>query len=763
MKSKVLVNWQILYGALGIFLLSFTSFVHSSVSNFDFVGGHPRLVFNASGVDETKSHLGAVPLFDASLEQTRKMVDAEMELGIDVPLPKDFSGGYSHERHKRNYIVAQKAGQLFLLLGDEKYAIYIRDMLLQYASIYNDLPLHPKERSYARGKLFWQCLNDSNWLLYMAQAYDAIYSWLPSEQTQTLNTNLFRPFADFISLENPQFFNRIHNHSAWGNAAVGMIGLVMSDEELVERALFGLQDDGIKINAKDNDGGFIKKPGQVTGFIANLEEPFSPDGYYTEGPYYQRYAMYPFLIFAVAMNNVLPDFEVLEYKDGVLFSAVHALLSLTDHNGEFFPLNDAQKGMSVQSASLVSAVNLAYYYGDRDPALLSVVEKQGAVMLNQAGMSAAIAIRDGQTAPYPRTSIHLTDGADGKQGGISVLRDDQAKLDLVFKYTAHGLSHGHYDKLGISVFHAGQEVLQDYGLVRFVNIEEKGGGNYLPENTTWAKQTIAHNTLVLNEKSHFAGDYAVGSQNHSDLYFTGGDASIQIVSAKETNAYEDTELHRTVAIVKKPDLLRPYIVDLYRVSSAKKNQYDLPFYYQGQMIDSSMNVRVPESLIALGKGSGYQHLYVEGSARSSSESESFTWLYGHRFYSLVQASEQDDQRLFVRLGASDPEFNLRRDPGMIWRKENAKSAVFASVLEAHGSYSPVLEMSKDAERNIDRLITLHNDQEFTALKIIYKNSIKPDVLVVANKAAGESKFHSLEIDGVNYRWQGPFLFQPIEG
>ena len=180
----------------------------------------------------------------------------------------------------------QKAGVLFQILEDEKYANYVRDMLFQYEAMYKDLPLHPQTRSYARGKLFWQCLNDSNWLVYAAQGYDAIYDWLSEKERNKLETNLFRPFADHISIESPQFFNRVHNHSTWGAAAVGMIGLVMQDEELINRALYGLKDDGLEVGAKDNDGGFIKVEGQGAGFFANLNEPFSPDGYYTEGPYY---------------------------------------------------------------------------------------------------------------------------------------------------------------------------------------------------------------------------------------------------------------------------------------------------------------------------------------------------------------------------------------------------------------------------------------------------------------------------------------------
>ena len=147
---------------------------------------------------------------------------------------------------------------------------------LEPEAMYKDLPVHPKERSYARGKLFWQCLNDSNWLVYVSQAYDCIYDWLSPEERQQLEGNLFRPFADFISVGNPQFFNRIHNHSTWGNAAVGMIGLVMGDEELVQRALYGIKDDGVKAGERDNDGGLIRMEGQTTGFLATLRGTLFP-------------------------------------------------------------------------------------------------------------------------------------------------------------------------------------------------------------------------------------------------------------------------------------------------------------------------------------------------------------------------------------------------------------------------------------------------------------------------------------------------------
>ena len=723
---------------------------------------HPKLILTKAGVETIRKSLGQVPLFDASVASTKQQVDIEIALGIDTPIPTDYSGGYTHERHKKNFVIAQKAGALYQILDDDKYAEYVRDMLFQYEAMYKDLPVHPKPRSYARGKLFWQCLNDSNWLLYMAQAYDSIYTFLSEEERQRLNQNLFRPFADFISIGNPQFYNRIHNHSTWGNAAVGMIGLVMDDQELIDRALYGIEDDGLEVGLKDDDGGFIKVEGQKTGFLANLENPFSPDGYYTEGPYYQRYAMYPFLIFALAMDNVKPELKVFQHKDGVLLKAVNALLNLSDAEGNFFPLNDAQKGMSYFSASLVTAVDIAYHYGDQNPQLLSVAEKQGQVLLDQSGLSVAVALRDGKTQPFVKQSINLSDGAEGDEGGVAVLRYGVEDLAVVFKYAAQGLSHGHYDKLSFSLYDRGDEVIQDYGLVRFVNIGQKGGGNYLKENQSWAKQTIAHNSLTQDQTSHFKGKYEIGSQHHSELhFFDDSRADAQVVSAREANAYPGTEMHRTMAIIKPENFATPLVLDIMKVTSEAKHQYDLPFYFMGQVLQTNFDYEIPSSLAPLGDSDGYQHLYLEGKGKPASDSTQFNWLVEGKFYTLTSATNVTDELLFARVGAQDPEFNLRRDAALIFRRKDVGDSLFVSVIEPHGRYSPVSELSVNPKSNMAALKVAFDTEAYTAV-VIETLDNKSSLFIVANRDPATSAKHHLKIGGKHYSWLGPYHLEVIK-
>ncbi len=716
---------------------------------------HPNLVLTGKGVQSMQASLGKVPLFDQTLAAVRAQVDAEMASGIAVPVPKDLAGGYTHERHKQNFFMMQKAGVLFQITGEEKYAMYIRDMLLTYADLYPTLGKHPAERSYARGKMFWQCLNDANWLVYTSQAYDCIYDWLDEKTVKKLNTELFRPYAEYISVENPQFFNRIHNHSTWGNAALGMIGLVMGDEELVNWALYGLDKQVPGDIVKDNDGGSIQLKGQKeAGFLAQLDHAFSPDGYYTEGPYYQRYAMYPFLIFAQGLANKKPELEILKYRDGLLIKAVDALINQTNAAGEFFPINDAQKGMSLGSRELVNAVSMAYFYGGNDPQLLSIIAGQGRVPLNDSGLAAAKAIAENKAEPYQYKSIKLTDGAKGDEGAIGILRS--GALTLMMKYAKHGMGHGHFDRLGFLLYNGADEVIQDYGSARWVNIEHKDGGGYLKENTSWAKQTIAHNTLVIDKDSHFDGKVRDADETSgTPYYFSSGD-DMQVVSAKELNAYEGIRMQRTMALLEIEALENPLVLDLFSVQAPESTRYDLPLYYMGELMSSNQEFQMKNNLSPMGKESGYQHLWLEGETSIQGNAFRMTWFNQKNFYTVTSASREGDQALLTRIGANDPHFNLRRDAGLILRRTGGNT-VFASFYETHGRYSYSDEIPVNSFSSVSEVSIMHESADYVVLSFELKDG-SYYLFAMSQNDAREESLHSLQLASQELEWTGPVYF-----
>ncbi len=697
------------------------------------------------------------PLFATTLARTQVRVDAALREPFLVPTPRDMAGGYTHEVHKQNWKTLGDAATLYRLTGEESYAAFVRDGLLRYAAVYRDWPLHPTDRSYATGKVFWQALNDANWLVYVSQAYGDIYDWVEPAIRKQLNAELFRPMADFLSLENPQFFNRIHNHSTWGNAAVGMIGLVMQDEELVQRALYGIPADELPEGLRDDDSGLIISESGRAGFLAQLDLSFSPDGYFTEGPYYLRYALSPFLLFGRALAEQRPELNIVAYRDSILGKAIDALLLEADPRGDFFPLNDSQKGMSLYAPEVVKAVDYGYALYGQDPSLLTLARAQGSVTLDEAGLAVARALAAGKAVAFHPPSVAFTDGPEGREGGVGILRGygpGGEQTTLVMKYSAQGMGHGHFDKLSYSLYDRTGEVIQDYGAARWVNIDQKGGGRYLPENQTWAKQTVAHNTLVVDRTSHYRGDIHIGEKHHPDLYaFRTEDSTLQLVSAVSENAYPDHRLQRAQWLLQDTAFEHPLLIDLFRSTGDRAATYELPTWYMGQLLATNFDLRAEPVLQALDTAHGYQHLFLEATGRPDSTTAFVQWFGDGRFYTQTMAIEPGDEILFVRPGANDPAFNLRRDPGFLLRRAGEASTTFVSVLESHGSYDPREEVARDPYGSITDLRLLVDSAPYTALEITHKNGPQW-LLLFANQEPAPDRAHTLDINGQSYRWRG---------
>jgi len=717
---------------------------------------HPCLLLTKASVVELRQGVEKFPLLKTSYLEAKAEVDAAISRPISVPTPKDLAGGFTHEQHKNNFLVLQKAGVVFQVSKDEKYAKWIKDVLLAYAALYPTFDKHPATRSYSPGKFFWQTLNDANWMVYVSQAYDCIYDWLDKNTVNKLNKELFRPYAEYISLENPQFFNRIHNHSTWGNAAVGMIGLVMDDKELIDWALNGLDIEVPADFVKDNDGGAIQLKGQSeAGFFAQLNHSFSPDGYYTEGPYYQRYAMYPFLIFAESLANKKPELGILEYRNGLLIKAVFALVDQTNAAGEFFPINDSQKGMSLASRELVNALSMAYYYGGKKPQLLSLIKEQGRVPLTTSGLYAAKDIAAGLAKPYVFSSMELTDGANGDEGAIGIIRSKN--LTLMMKYAKHGMGHGHFDRLGFLLYNGADEVIQDYGAARWVNIDHKDGGGYLKENTTWAKQTVAHNTLVVNKTSQFKGKTDDADKTSGTAYyFNAKDANVQIVSAKETNAYEGVDMQRTMAVLNINGIENPLILDLLTVQSDKEASYDLPLYYMGELMSTNQKYTTNNTLQPMGENSGYQHLWTEAQGSMTGNLMQMTWFNKGKFYTMTSAVKEGDEMLLTRIGANDPNYDLRRDPGYIHRR-NAGNTLFASIYESHGFYSRSDEIPMNSFTSIKDLTVLHESVDYAVVQFELKTGGKYQFAFSMNDKDEKTK-HKVQAGNEIIEWTGVSQF-----
>ncbi|PPT18719.1 oligoalginate lyase [Xanthomonas arboricola] len=676
-----------------------------------------------------------LPVFAREQARAEASVRAAMRAGVDVPVPSDPGGGASHEQHKRNYQAIQAAGALYRLTGDRAYADYARDVLLAYARLYPTLGAHPAGRGQVPGRLFWQSLNDSVWLVYASQGYDAIRDTLSAQDRATIDRDVFARMAHFLCDESADNFDKIHNHATWAVAAVGMTGYVLRDQALVDKALRGSRRDG------------------KAGFLAQVDQLFSPDGYYAEGPYYQRYALAPFVLFANAIERNQPQQRIFQRRDGVLLKAVNSLVQ-SSYGGYFFPINDAILDKGLDTEELVAGIGIAYAQ-THDAQLLSIAQRQRRVLLTPEGLAVATALAQGRAQPFAFGSVLLRDGARGDQGALAILRSGgEDGQTLVMKNTSQGMGHGHFDKLNWLFYDNGQRVVTDYGAARFLNVEAKAGGIYLPENTSWAKQTVAHNTLVVNETSHFNGDWKVGEQHAPTQLLFASTADTQIVSARMQQAYDGVSFTRTQALLSHPQLPLPVVVDLLRVNASAPARYDLPLHFNGQIMQVGFKAeRALTQRPVLGKANGYQHLWVDASSDASTDTRSLSWLLAGRFYSYRFGSSAPARALLVESGANDPNFNLRREPALIQRVDGQANVSFFGVLEPHGEYNGTAEYVRGANSRIRAIERVRGDDaEVIVLTLVGGQRI---ALAVADDADAQ-RSHQVQAAGQRYNWRGGY-------
>ncbi len=701
---------------------------------------HPVGFYSKVDLNYVKANMEGNALLQQSLETLKNETDPWLDKAVDVPLPKDAAGGYSHEKHKANYLLLFNSGILYSITGKQAYANLVARVLLQYAKLIPGLKNHPQATSSSPGRIFWQALNDANWLVYTSMAYDMVYNGLKKSDRDIITSEVFKPEVDFITQDLKSWFNLIHNHAVWATAAVGLVGIATDNDDYIQLALKGSLRNG------------------NTGFYALMGQLFSPDGYYTEGPYYTRYALLPFMIFANALNNKFPEQHLFQYRNSILEKALNTALQHTNTDGMFFPMNDAIKDKDYTTSEMLMALNVATKAYGVKPAYLFVAKKQGKVLLGKGGVQLAKAMVDKHAIPqwFPYTSIENTDGPTGKQGGLDILRlGNKAELaSLIFKYTSHGLSHGHFDKLNINLFDAGKEILQDYGSARFVGVEQKYGGRYLPENGKYAVQTIAHNTLVVDETSHFKGEEKIAENYAPVKRFSALDnPNLLVTSAFDSNATAGVKMDRTIYFLQLPTSQK-LMVDLFKVSSASQHQYDLPFHYLGQFIHANFSYQSSKtSMNILGKKNGYQYLWKEAEASVGNTTVQFSFMNGKTFYSLSSLIQDSAKLFFARSGANDSDFNLRHDPVFVIRK-NANNQTFVNVLEIHGKYDPVIETSSGGNAAVQQISLLLDNQDLTIARVLIND--KYLLICESRNNIEKTSQHQFEISGQKFEWIGPY-------
>lgn len=703
------------------------------------------ILLTEAEVELLRKEVGKPSLMGKSIEANRKELEAFMRLPLDVPGHGE-AGGYEHNRHKQNYTYMNLAGRLFLITQEEKYAQFVKDLLAIYAEKYLTFDFHVQKNTNPTGRLFHQILNEHCWLMFTSLAYSCVASVMTEEERTAVVERIFEPMLDMFTVKYAHDFDRIHNHGIWAVAAVGICGLAIGKPEYLEMSVYG-QD-------RDDTG----------GFLAQISQLFAPSGYYMEGPYYHRYAIRPTCVFAEVVHRHMPEVDIYNYKDKVIGNTVQAMLATAYPNGEFPALNDASRTMSITDMGVQVAVSVYSKHYGLDDNILGMAKIQNAVWMHPCGLELsqaydkAIADREIGIPFWP--SVELNEGPTGKNGAQGFIRMQDKTGDvsqLVMNYGQHGMGHGNFDTLGITFFNRGQEVLREYGFCRWVNVEPKFGGRYLDENKSYARQTIAHNAVTIDEQCQNGFDVDRADSVHGlPHFFKVEGTEINGMSAFANDHYPNTDMQRSVFMLNLDELEAPLLLDLYRIEGEGEHQYDYSHQYDGQIVRTNFDYQSFGALNTLGDDFGYQHLWKVASGKVQ-DMALVSWLQNNTYYTWLGTSSSakqngDNEVIFTRTGANDPSFNLRSEPAFILRSKG-ESTLFASVLETHGYFNEEFEQSVNARGQVKDIRVVGYNAVGSIVEITTEKSLVT-VMISNVLGADDQTPHQVEMNGKTYSWNG---------
>ncbi|WP_104037275.1 heparinase II/III domain-containing protein [Vibrio jasicida] len=703
------------------------------------------ILLTEAEVELLRKEVGKPSLMGKSIEANRKELEAFMRLPLDVPGHGE-AGGYEHNRHKQNYTYMNLAGRLFLITQEEKYAQFVKDLLAIYAEKYLTFDFHVQKNTNSTGRLFHQILNEHCWLMFTSLAYSCVASVMTEEERTAVVERIFEPMLDMFTVKYAHDFDRIHNHGIWAVAAVGICGLAIGKPEYLEMSVYG-QD-------RDDTG----------GFLAQISQLFAPSGYYMEGPYYHRYAIRPTCVFAEVVHRHMPEVDIYNYKNKVIGNTVQAMLATAYPNGEFPALNDASRTMSITDMGVQVAVSVYSKHYGLDDNILGMAKIQNAVWMHPCGLELsqaydkAIADREIGMPFWP--SVELNEGPTGNNGAQGFIRMQDKTGDvsqLVMNYGQHGMGHGNFDTLGITFFNRGQEVLREYGFCRWVNVEPKFGGRYLDENKSYARQTIAHNAVTIDEQCQNGFDVDRADSVHGlPHFFKVEGTGINGMSAFANDHYPNTDMQRSVFMLSLDELEAPLLLDLYRIEGEGEHQYDYSHQYDGQIVRTNFDYQSFGELSTLGDDFGYQHLWKVASGKVQ-DTALVSWLQNNTYYTWLGTSSSakqngDNEVIFTRTGANDPSFNLRSEPAFILRSKG-ESTLFASVLETHGYFNEEFEQSVNARGQVKDIRVVGYNAVGSIVEITTEKSLVT-VMISNVLGADDQTPHQVELNGKTYSWNG---------
>jgi len=516
-------------------------------------------------------------------------------------------------------------GIAYQLTGEAKYAHKAGEILSAYAEKYLTYPRHNIHGKDALGgaRVGPQTLDESTWLIPVVRGYDLACEALPSAQRKKIEDGLLRPAAELI-MEHKM---SIHNIQCWKNSAVGLVGMCIDEPRFIADA--------------------VTSP---RGIHAQLEQGILDDGFWYEGAWgYHYYTMSALWPLAAALRNGGVDVFTDRYRG--LYAAP---LQFALPNGRLPGFNDSRETDAYRAWW---RYELAYARW-RDEAFAGLLagksrDSRESLLFGVEELAAGAKLPAG-ARNFPVSGYAYLQCDEGRDAPVAIL-----------DYAPHGGGHGHPEKLQLVLYAKREVVAPDPGCIHYG----------VPLHREWYKQTISHNTVVVDGRSQKACQGKLVSFDATP--------ELAVASARADDAYGGVRFSRTVAL-----LHGGLAVDLVTLESEAEHTYDWAFHAYGKL---ATPLDLDSAFAPPAKANGYQHIRgIRGC--ETDDDVAVTWKGAKSGVAIAMLGEAGT-RVWAGDGRGQP--SSRALPTVVVRRAG-KSAGFATAFGVGdaGDEAPMLARAR---------------------------------------------------------------------
>ncbi|OCT16275.1 heparinase [Paenibacillus pectinilyticus] len=380
-----------------------------------------------------------------------------------------YQGAWLVFKHQSLARVALQAAAVYAAQGEKRYAELSKRLLVEYAEQFPLYPVHPEAQSWMlKGRAFHQALTEAIWSTTLIRAYLLLRDeGIAFEAREQVAIDVFlgllsESMEEYRHVLIHERNNAENNYTAWLNASLSCVYAARGEQAELEALIEG-----------------------QGGFIHHLSIGVKPDQFEFEGStYYHVFVLRAYLIAAEMAQRFGIDLYATTGAEGQsMHGMLQALADLADDQGALPALHDGPlaRGPYAREIAEIAEQGLAIYgIAGLAPVLREAYRQLGAAgdeqleaLLYGADRTAA----DGE----PRGSRLWPDA------GFVIGRVAGNPLSFLADFGEHGGSHGHYDKLHLTLMHQAQTLTPDLGMVPYGSTMRR----------SWFAETASHNTVSL--------------------------------------------------------------------------------------------------------------------------------------------------------------------------------------------------------------------------------------------------------------------------